>query len=638
MSNKPNILIRFWQELKRRKVFKVLAMYAGSAFIVIQVIDILTNRLNMPPWIATLAIIILSIGFPVTAILAWIFDLTPQGITKTESYEVSKGKEIVKAPSRRRLKASDIIMAAMAITILILAWPKIFRKDAVERLKSSGEKLSVAVMPFKNMTNDTTWNVWQEGIQQRLISFLSNSGELQVRNKESIHTLLDNQGITQLASFSPAVAGNVSEKLEADFYIYGSIQKAGQRISLDAQLTDTKTGGIIKSFEVSGPSSDEMIFPLSDSLRKKVTDFMVLSKLIKENVGLQHSYYLPKSPDVIRYFIQGGQAGDLPTAISWYSKSLELDSSFTDAAFGIMQSYAWAGNREENLKWILKLYKKRGQMVPGNQLYTCWAYAYNFEPPGDQIKYLEQLKELDDQEPSVLYLLGMTYNSVEQYENAIPVLTKSVEIQRRWGKKQMKDNWALHNLAYAYYKTGQYNKVRKLCKEAEKYDPDDDFIISLQAEQALTEKDTVGANRYIEKYKNIAKKYSVSEADIAAGIGEIYYSAGINDRAEKYFRKALALDPGNPNKLHGFANFLIETRRSLEEVQEIMDKAMKLAKNKVDYYEYLNTKGWALYKQSKYKEALEIIQKAWDEAPFKLYSIRSHLEEVKKAAKDQGLI
>ena len=109
-----------------------------------------------------------------------------------------------------------------------MLWPKIFRKDAVERLADSGEKLSVAVMPFQNMTNDTTLNVWQDGIQQRFISSLSNSGELQVRHKESIQTLLSNQGITGLASLSPVVAGTVSEKLEADIFIYGSIQKSGQ--------------------------------------------------------------------------------------------------------------------------------------------------------------------------------------------------------------------------------------------------------------------------------------------------------------------------------------------------------------------------------------------------------------------------
>jgi hypothetical protein len=61
-----------------------------------------------------------------------------------------------------------------------------------------------------------------------------------------------------------------------------------------------------------------------------------------------------------------------------------------------------------------------------------------------------------------------------------------------------------------------------------------------------------------------------------------------------------------------------------------MDKAMKLAANKVDYYDYLDIKGWGLYKQGKNKEALEILQKCWDEAPFKVYSIKSQYEEVKK--------
>ncbi len=62
-----------------------------------------------------------------------------------------------------------------------------------------------------------------------------------------------------------------------------------------------------------------------------------------------------------------------------------------------------------------------------------------------------------------------------------------------------------------------------------------------------------------------------------------------------------------------------------------MDKAMELAPNKSDYYNYLNTKGWGLFKSGKTKEALEILQKTFDEAPFKVYSIKSHLEEVKKA-------
>lgn len=182
MSNKTNILTRFWRELNRRNVFRVLAMYAGSAFIIIQVEGSLAEPLNLPRWVGTLVVLILCAGFLVTAILAWIFDLTPQGIKKTGSVEELAGIETVAPPSRRRLKISDAVILVQAVAVIILAWPKLFGRDAVERLRASGEKLSVAVMPFRNMTNDTSMNVWQEGIQQSFISSLYNRNRLQFKN------------------------------------------------------------------------------------------------------------------------------------------------------------------------------------------------------------------------------------------------------------------------------------------------------------------------------------------------------------------------------------------------------------------------------------------------------------------------
>ena len=219
MVKSTNILTRFWQELKRRKVFKVLAMYAGSAFVIIQVIDILAAPLNLPPWIMTLIIILLSTGFPLAAILAWIFDLTPEGIKKTESLEELAGKEIVTVPGRRRLKAGDIIIVILLIAVIILAWPRIFKRDTVKRLSSSGEKVAVAVMPFQNMTNDTVWNVYQKAIQWSLISSLSKSGELGVRQRETLDQLTNTKGFNENASVSPAIAAQISKKLDADIYI-----------------------------------------------------------------------------------------------------------------------------------------------------------------------------------------------------------------------------------------------------------------------------------------------------------------------------------------------------------------------------------------------------------------------------------
>ena len=82
MPQKRSKVNRFWQELKRRKVIKVIAMYAATAFIIIEAADNILSRLGLPDWTVTFLIIMLIVGFPITIILSWIFDVTPEGIEK----------------------------------------------------------------------------------------------------------------------------------------------------------------------------------------------------------------------------------------------------------------------------------------------------------------------------------------------------------------------------------------------------------------------------------------------------------------------------------------------------------------------------------------------------------------------------
>jgi Tfp pilus assembly protein PilF len=81
------------------------------------------------------------------------------------------------------------------------------------------------------------------------------------------------------------------------------------------------------------------------------------------------------------------------------------------------------------------------------------------------------------------------------------------------------------------------------------------------------------------------------------------------DRADKYYRQALSLEPDNPIRLNDLAYFLIDNDRNVNQGMVLVDKALDL---KPQYYLYLHTKGWGLYKQKKYKESLEMLQKSWD--------------------------
>ena len=135
MPQPPTKLSQFWQELKRRKIIKVIAMYAATSFIIMEAGDIMLPRLGLPDWTVTFIIILLIVGFPIAIILSWIFDVTPEGIRKTEPFEVTAEKEVETKPAKRKLRASNVIIAVLVVIVVILVYPKIFNKDKLASLR-----------------------------------------------------------------------------------------------------------------------------------------------------------------------------------------------------------------------------------------------------------------------------------------------------------------------------------------------------------------------------------------------------------------------------------------------------------------------------------------------------------------------
>ena len=248
-------------------------------------------------------------------------------------------------------------------------------------------------------------------------------------------------------------------------------------------------------------------------------------------------------------------------------------------------------------------------MMPIRQkLYVNWVHARFFETPNDEIIYLRELLEIDDQLPFAHYELGNGYNDFLNYEKAIPEYEKALGIYDRW---DIKPSWITNytNLGLAYHETDQYKKEKELYKKAEQDFPDFSTLIQRQAILALTEGNKKNANEYIEKYISIRKDNVASEADISTDLAWIYYDAGIHDKAEEYFRQALSLESASPVRMNALAYFLIDKDRNINEGLEFVDKALKLSP---DSYYVLHTKGWGLYKKGKYQEALDILQKSWD--------------------------
>lgn len=550
-------------------------------------------------------------------------------------------KPTVKSSIRMVYSSSGIVLFILVFAIVgYFIYSIFYTPEWTDDLVSSDGNIAIAVMPFQNLTKDTTWNIWQDGLQGRIISHLANDPAFKVKPQTIINKLLQVNGQKELTMISPSVMWNISRNFDANIYISGSLREANSVTSIDVQLISTKTNEVIKSFKLEGYFEEKDAFLLADSLSQQVMNFLLISKLAHENNlfnvrNVDIKSFLPGSAEVFRYCYYGDRAlhkEDNELAIAWYKKALAIDSTDFAPMIGLSSAYGNSGQLEEDFKWVLKYYKMKDKWPLDRQLYASWAYAFSFEPPEEGIKYLRQLQDLSGT-PVMGYLLGYCYCKIKQYYKAIPEYESYLKMSRKFGREFLENNWAFPHLAEAYNKTGQFRKERKVIREWEKYNPEDIAILHQKASMALSEKNVEKAGKYIEQYKTARKeKTAASWADITEGVGRIYYDTGIMDTAEEYYRKAVIADPDNPARLFRFATFLTETGRSLGEVPGLMDRAMQYAKNKVDYYNYLDEKGWGLYKQGRYNEALTIIEKAWNEAPYKLYAIRSHLEEVKKAA------
>ena len=120
MPQPTNKLSQFWQELKRRKVIRVITIYAATAFILLELIDIVAPSLGLPPWTLNLVIVLLCVGFPITVIISWIFDVSPEGIKKTEPAKVVKEIKSGAKPAKSKLRVSDVFIAVLVVVIVIL--------------------------------------------------------------------------------------------------------------------------------------------------------------------------------------------------------------------------------------------------------------------------------------------------------------------------------------------------------------------------------------------------------------------------------------------------------------------------------------------------------------------------------------
>ena len=175
-------------------------------------------------------------------------------ITEKKEYKLLSRSTLISKMYRILFLCYSDINSCCAALFIILS------RNTVSEKKSADERTSVAVMPFQNMTDDISLNIWQIGIQNNLISFLSkNPEDLRVHQPESIINLIGNKGILTMFQSPRRLYWRLQGKLTLNVLIYGIIYQSDTTIRINTQLLNSRTGEILQSFQTDGSSKKILV-------------------------------------------------------------------------------------------------------------------------------------------------------------------------------------------------------------------------------------------------------------------------------------------------------------------------------------------------------------------------------------------
>ena len=311
----------FFEEVQRRKVYRVAAAYIIAAGFIIQIGSAVFPAWELPNWAFRLVVVLLLIGFPITLILAWAYDVTPQGIRATTTPSV---------PIARRRR--NVIML-IAIGVIISAAAGFFLLP-----RASARKIdkSIAVLPFQNLSNEKENAYFADGIQDDILTNLSKIGDLKVISRMSVMSYRGN-GVRNAREIGKALG--VATLLE------GSVRRAGNRVRVSVQLINAHNDAHIWAEDYDRDLTD--VFAIQTDLAQKIASSLQakLSPNEKERLDRRPT----QNPDAYLLFLQ---AHDYATrmdlfhktssrAVPLFEQAIKLDPNFALAFAGLSMAESW---------------------------------------------------------------------------------------------------------------------------------------------------------------------------------------------------------------------------------------------------------------------------------------------------------
>src|SRR5258707_11924576 len=244
----------FFAELRRRNVYKVAIAYAIIAWLLMQIATQVFPFLEIPNWAIRLVIMLIVIGFPIALVLAWAFELTPEGIKRAEDVDLSKS--VTRKTGR---KLDFFIIAVLLLVIAILVFQRLHSN--VSPAVSSSLQKSIAVLPFENLSEEKAFAFFADGVQDEILADLAKIADLKVISRTSV---------MQYKNVSTRNLPEIAQALKVAHVLEGSVQRSANRVRVSAQLIDARNDTHVWAEKYDRDLAD--VFAIQSEIAEKIAD------------------------------------------------------------------------------------------------------------------------------------------------------------------------------------------------------------------------------------------------------------------------------------------------------------------------------------------------------------------------------
>ncbi len=418
MPDKSNNSSNFWQELKRRKVVRVITVYAATAFVLLELVDIVAEPLRLPDWTLSFVIVLLSIGFIISVTLSWVYDITPEGIRKTLPASQVKSEKKNTTPVGWKV-ATFISVLVLVSFVLFYVVSNINQSSDFSKLKKS-----IAVLPFEN------WSVGEENAH--LGNAIANEIITELFKVQDFHVISYTTSSRYKGADIPSIP-DIGRELGANFIIEGTIERQNDDVNIHVQVIQAANDDHIWANEFSGKWKD--IFKIQDDIALQVADKL---KAVLTPEEIRKIDAAPTvNPEAYDYYLRGKSLYEEnlnslnEKAIFWFKESIRLDSSFA-LPWTYLSMLYWRQSRTAASPSFQKAKlaaEKALELDPGSgvaivNLAEILGNEYEFE---EAKKKIDLALKIDPDHPYVLRNAGRFYTILGRHDESISFCNQALE-------------------------------------------------------------------------------------------------------------------------------------------------------------------------------------------------------------------